>query len=142
RDRHEDVRRAVVVMGTVGSSAPEQVRGQETDGRADVFALGVILYEMLSGRTPFSGESAVEIMNAILKEDPPELTESNRNIPPVLASIVRRCLEKKTEQRFQSASDLAFALETSSSTVSVRGLRPPLQIRPMSKRGLTWLTLI
>ena len=99
------------VLGTVGYMAPEQVRGQEADHRADIFAFGVILYEMLSGRRPFSGESAIEVMNAILKEEPPELSETNAKISPQLEKIVRRCLEKKPDRRFQSASDLGFALE-------------------------------
>ena len=116
--------KAGIVMGTVGYMAPEQIRGQKTDGRADVFALGLILYEMLSGRAPFSGESAVELMNAILMKEPVALTEANGNIPPVLASIVQRCLEKNAEQRFQSASDLAFAIETLSSTFSAPAIAP------------------
>jgi Tol biopolymer transport system component len=100
-----------VILGTVGYMAPEQVRGQETDGCSDIFALGVILYEMLAGRRPFLGESPVEIMNAILKEEPPDLTEASSDIPHLLEKIVRRCLEKKPEHRFQSASDLGFALD-------------------------------
>jgi Tol biopolymer transport system component len=101
-----------VVMGTIGYMSPEQVRGQKVDHRSDIFAVGVILYEMLSGQRAFTGDSAVEIMNAILKEEPPELAESNAKISPALDRIVRRCLEKKPEQRFQSASDLGFALST------------------------------
>jgi len=92
--------------------SPEQVRGQEADHRADIFSFGVILYEMLSGHRAFSGESAIEVMNAILKEEPPELGESNAKISPALDKIVRRCLEKKPEHRFQTASDLGFALGT------------------------------
>jgi Tol biopolymer transport system component len=99
------------VMGTVEYMSPEQVRGQEADHRADIFAFGVILYEMLSGRRPFTGESAVEVMNAILKEEPAELSETQQKISPALDKFVRRCLEKKPEHRFQSASDLSFALE-------------------------------
>ena len=102
---------AGTVMGTVGYMAPEQVRGQEADHRADIFAFGVILYEMLGGRRTFGGESAIEVMNAILKEEPPELSETNAKISPALDRIVRRCLEKRPERRFQSASDLGFALE-------------------------------
>ncbi len=98
------------VLGTVGYMSPEQVRGQEADHRADIFSFGMILYEMLSGKRAFTGESQVEVMNAILKEDPPELTSTK--ISPALDRIVRRCLEKKPEQRFQTASDLGFALST------------------------------
>ena len=99
------------VLGTVGYMAPEQVRGQEADHCADIFAFGVILYEMLSGRRPFGGSSSVEVMNAILKEEPPELSETNAKISPTLEKIVRRCLEKHPERRFHSAHDLGFALE-------------------------------
>jgi eukaryotic-like serine/threonine-protein kinase len=101
-----------VVMGTIGYMSPEQVRGQKVDHRSDIFAVGVILYEMLSGQRAFTGDSAVEVMNAILKEEPPELAETNAKISPALDRIVRRCLEKKPEHRFQSASDLGFALST------------------------------
>src|SRR5262249_17309750 len=99
------------VLGTVGYMAPEQVRGQEADHRADIFSFGVILYEMLSGRRTFTGDSAIEVMNAILKEDPPELTATNTRAPQGLERLIRRCLEKKPEQRFHSAHDLGYALE-------------------------------
>src|SRR5262245_17812490 len=100
-----------VVMGTVGYMSPEQVRGQEVDHRADIFALGVILYEMLSGHRPFTGDSAADVMSAMLKEEPPALSESGVKIAPSLEKVVRRCLEKKPEHRFHSAHDLGFALE-------------------------------
>jgi len=99
------------VLGTVGYMSPEQVRGQEADHRADIFSFGVILYEMLSGRRAFGGDSAVEVMNAVLNEEPPEICETNAKISSALEKIVRRCLEKKPGRRFQSASDLGFALE-------------------------------
>jgi len=99
------------VMGTVGYMSPEQVRGQEADTRADIFSFGMILYEMLSGKRAFNGASVADVMSAILKEDPPELGETNAKISPALEKIVRRCLEKKPERRFQTASDLGFALE-------------------------------
>jgi eukaryotic-like serine/threonine-protein kinase len=101
-----------VVLGTVGYMSPEQVRGQAADYRSDIFSFGVILYEMLSGRRAFTGESAVEVMNAILKEEPQDLAETNARISPALERIVRRCLEKKPERRFQSTSDLCFAIES------------------------------
>jgi eukaryotic-like serine/threonine-protein kinase len=99
------------VMGTVGYMSPEQVRAQTIDHRSDIFAFGLILYEMLAGKRAFEGTSAVELMNAILKEEPRELSETNPKISLPLEKIVRRCLEKKPERRFQTASDLAFALE-------------------------------
>jgi serine/threonine protein kinase len=108
---HKRITDPGTVMGTVGYMSPEQVRGQEVDHRTDIFSFGVILYEMLSGRRAFGGESAIEVMNAILKEEPPELVETNAKISPALNKIVRRCLEKKPERRFQTTSDLGFALE-------------------------------
>lgn len=131
-----------VVMGTVGYMSPEQVRGVMADYRADIFAFGVILYEMLAGRRAFQGDSSVETMNAILKNDPPELSETNNQISPALASVVRRCLEKNPADRFQSTNDLAFALEaltgfsSSSTTVPHRAL--PMMGR-WTKRELAWM---
>ena len=105
-----------VVMGTVGYMSPEQVRGQPADHRSDIFSFGAILYEMLSGRRAFRGDSAVETMSAILKEDPPDLSETNKPLPPGLERLVRHCLEKSPAQRFQSARDLAYDLETISTS--------------------------
>ena len=99
------------VMGTAGYMSPEQVRGKAADHRADIFAFGSILYEMLSGKRAFHGESPAETMSAILKEEPQELAETGRNIPLPLERIVRHCLEKNPGRRFQSAGDVAFALE-------------------------------
>ena len=102
---------AGTVMGTVGYMSPEQVRGQPVDQRSDIFSFGAVLYEALSGRRAFYSDSAVESLNAILKEEPPDLNEANTKINPQLEKIVRRCLEKKPERRFHSAHDLSFALE-------------------------------
>ncbi|CAN5535409.1 hypothetical protein BH10ACI2_BH10ACI2_10300 [soil metagenome] len=110
-----------VVMGTVGYMSPEQVRGQKTDHRSDIFSFGLILYEMITGRRAFQEESMAETMSAIVKEEPPEMTESNPNISPSLERIVRRCLEKKPERRFQSTADLGFALESSGATTTLSG---------------------
>jgi hypothetical protein len=101
-----------VVLGTVGYMSPEQVRGWPADARSDIFALGAILYEMLSGRRAFQGASPADTTSAILKEDPPALSEASRDIPPGLEGVVRHCLEKNPEERFQSARDLAFGLDT------------------------------
>ena len=100
-----------VVLGTLGYMSPEQVRGKPADARSDIFSFGAILYEMLSGKRAFHGDSAADTMSAILKEDPPDLSVTNQNISPGLERIVRHCLEKNPEQRFHSAHDLAFDLE-------------------------------
>jgi hypothetical protein len=101
-----------VVLGTAAYMAPEQVRSQPTDQRTDIFALGVVVYEMLSGRRPFVEPSAIETMTAIATKDPPELGTLGAAPPAALVRIVRRCLEKRPDDRFQSARDLAFALES------------------------------
>src|SRR5271166_483819 len=100
-----------VVLGTVGYMSPEQVRGDKADSHADIFAFGAILYEMLSGKRAFRKPTSAETMTAILHEDPPGISQIVPGTPPALLRIVNRCLEKSPEQRFQSASDLAFALE-------------------------------
>ena len=102
---------AGVVMGTAGYMSPEQVRGMAVDARSDIFSFGAILYEMISGKRAFHRETAADTMSAILKEDPADLSETNRNVSPALERIVQHCLEKNPEQRFHSASDIAFDLE-------------------------------
>jgi eukaryotic-like serine/threonine-protein kinase len=108
---HTEGTEAGVVMGTVGYMSPEQVRGQTVDHRADIFAFGAILYEMLAGKRAFQKPTSPETMTAILNEDPPGISEVTPNLPPSLQRVVHRCLEKNPEQRFQSASDLAFGLD-------------------------------
>ncbi len=101
-----------LIMGTAGYMSPEQVRGQAAAPRSDIFALGAILYEMVSGKRAFHGETTADTMSAILKEEVPELSETARNVPAGLERIVRHCLEKSPAQRFHSAGDLAFDLES------------------------------
>lgn len=124
-----------MVIGTVVYMSPEQVSCQTVDYRSDIFAFGAILYEMLSGRRPFAGDTQIEIMHAILKADPPELSQINGKIPPSLERIVRRCLEKDPDHRFQSTSDLAFALESLSFT-SGTAVAPLRQKKPIQ---LAWI---
>jgi serine/threonine protein kinase len=126
------------VMGTVGYTSPEQVRGLPLDHRSDIFSFGAVLYEMASGNRAFRGDSSVETMNAILKDEVPELSESSAHVSPGLDRIIRRCLEKKPERRFQSASDLAFALDALSagSGISQPAASTPLSIK---KPGLAWI---
>jgi len=99
------------VVGTVGYMSPEQVRGKHVDHRSDIFSLGAVLYEMLSGQRAFHKDSAVETLNAILKEEPTDLLTTTRTVAPALERVVWHCLEKSPERRFQSATDVAFALE-------------------------------
>ncbi len=103
-----------LALGTVGYMSPEQVRGQAVDHRTDVFALGCVLYEMLSGRRAFVGDSAADVLSAILTKDPPALSVATGEITPALDGVVRRCLEKRVEDRFSSAHDVALALELTS----------------------------
>jgi len=103
---------AGVVMGTASYMAPEQVRGEPVDPRTDMFAFGAALFEMLSGKRAFQRDTAAETMTSILRDDLPEITDLQPSIPPALDRIVRRCLEKSPDHRFQSAKDLAFALES------------------------------
>ena len=104
--------------------SPEQVRGAAVDCRTDIFSFGAVLYEMLTGVRAFSRDTTAETMTAILHDDPPENPPDGRALPPALDRIVHHCLEKAPEQRFQSARDLAFDLE---SITSHDGFRRPLR---------------
>ena len=120
------------VLGTVGYMSPEQVRGETVDQRSDIFSLGCVLYEMVSGQRAFTGDSAVETMNAILKEEPSDVSTSGVELPPELAGTIRRCLEKRPQARFQSASDLAYNLRTISSASVPPATR---EMSPQAGRG-------
>jgi eukaryotic-like serine/threonine-protein kinase len=117
---------AGTVMGTVGYMSPEQLRGKPVDARSDIFSLGAVVYEMLSGRKAFYKDSSADTISAVLREDPPDLSESNSHVDTGLERVVRRCLEKNREERFHSASDLAFAIE------ALSGLRSSGQTRAMT----------
>jgi eukaryotic-like serine/threonine-protein kinase len=121
------------IMGTVSYMPPEQVRGQEADHRADIFAFGLILYEMLSGRRAFQRDSQVEVMYAILHDEPPDLNETGRKFSAALVRIVQRCLEKQPVQRFQNAADLGFALEALSTPSD-----PQLDLGTVSRPSTKW----
>ena len=124
-----------VVMGTVGYMSPEQVRSLPVDARSDIFSFGCILHELATGNRAFQGKSAVDVMSAILNSEPAELSAANAALPPALETITRRCLEKRPEQRFQSASDLAFALR---SMAGVTGSQPS-QPGPIVPPRRQWL---
>ena len=129
---------AGVVMGTAGYMSPEQVRGEEADPRSDIFSFGAVLYETLSGQRAFAGQSAADVASAILKEDPPDRLTKERNIPVALDRVVRHCLEKSPEDRFQSSCDLAFHLD---STSAVSDSTTTAELRPKNgtRRPLHWL---
>ena len=120
-----------VVLGTLGYMSPEQVRGRPADARSDIFSFGAILYEMLSGRRAFHGDSAADTMSAILREDPPDLSVTGQNVSSGLERIVRHCLEKNPERRFQAARDLAFSLDA---LTGVSGPRPMEAAAPSRRR--------
>ncbi len=109
-----------VVLGTMGYMAPEQVRGKPADRRSDLFSFGTILYEMLSGQRAFRGDTAADTITAILTKEPPDLSQTNQDIHPGLERIVRHCLEKNPEERFESARDVAFDLESLSGVSAPR----------------------
>jgi hypothetical protein len=113
------------VSGTVGYMAPEQVRGHAADPRSDIFAFGLVLYEMLTGKRAFRKATSAETLSAILNEEPPPLAQSVQDLPPALQRILSRCLEKKPERRFQHASDLGFALEALSDASGTAIAAPP-----------------
>ncbi|MFZ1615317.1 MAG: protein kinase [Holophaga sp.] len=129
-----------MVVGTVGYMSPEQVRGEKLDGRSDLFCLGVILWEMLTGKHPFRGDSSIETLHAIMKEEPPEVDPSLK-WPPLLERVLHSCLAKEPSGRFHSAHDLAFALEatTGSDTGSLAGLKVNLSRPRRMGRALPWV---
>jgi Tol biopolymer transport system component len=133
-----------MVLGTAGYMAPEQVRGLAADHRADIFAFGAVLYEMMSGQRAFTGETPMDVMMAVARADPPPLGVARPDAPPALTRLVERCLEKSPAARFQSTRDLAFALETPLSTSSgTAAASVPREVGPSrgaSRRGaLAWM---
>lgn len=131
------------VMGTVGYMAPEQVRGAALDHRADLFALGALIYEMIAGQRAFQRDTAAETMTAILREDPPDLSSSRAHLSPAIDRIVRHCLEKNPIERFQTARDVAFALDSLSGSGSGSGAAVAVAPAARSNRERwTWAAVV
>ena len=129
--------RAGSIMGTVGYMSPEQVKGEQVDQRSDIFSFGAVFYEMLSGKRAFRGDSPIEIMSAILTKEPPEPAESQRTFAPPFERIVRHCLEKRPEDRFQSTRDLVFDLESLAATSTVSGSTITTNAATSSRRTIS-----
>jgi eukaryotic-like serine/threonine-protein kinase len=126
------------IMGTVGYMSPEQIRGGSGDHRSDIFAFGAILYEMMAGRPAFQAESPIETLNAILKDEPPDFSDLGLRVPGALERIVRHCMEKSANERFQSARDLAFDLgAVSGLTSQIMSARQWPRVDP--QRLATWI---
>jgi eukaryotic-like serine/threonine-protein kinase len=141
------VTKSGAVVGTVAYMSPEQLRGKAVDRRSDIFSMGAILYEMLAGRRAFRGETEVDTITAVLLENPPEINLEQARVPVSFRQIVRHCLEKEPENRFQSARDLGFALETLSDVSGGRATRvgaPQLQAKivPWAVAGVLLVALL
>jgi serine/threonine protein kinase/Tfp pilus assembly protein PilF len=139
-----------IVMGTMGYMSPEQVRGQRVDHRSDLFALGALFYEMLSGKRAFQGNTPADTLTAILMHDPPSLIGTSPNITAPLERIIRRCLEKDPNERFQSAKEVGFALKALSDVPAsvtadsekATGVRVPQQMTAKATLGLAGLAVV
>jgi TolB-like protein/Tfp pilus assembly protein PilF len=130
------------VMGTMGYMSPEQLRGLPVDQRSDIFSFGAVLYELLSGRKAFKRDTASDTIAAVLKEDPPELTQSGRNVSPALDHVVRHCLEKDRENRFQTAKDVAFALSEASGATATATVTSGVQaVAAPARSGKRWIPI-
>ena len=122
-----------MVVGTVGYMSPEQLRAEPIDARSDVFSLGAVLYEMFSGERAFQGKTAADTMSAILKEDPPDFPEAAHAAAPAIERIVRRCLEKNVDERFQAVRDVTFALEALS---NASGIKSAIELNAPPRAGI------
>ena len=124
------------VLGTVGYMSPEQVRGETADHRSDLFSLGAVLFEMATGERAFRRDTNAETMTAILRDDPPELLQQRTDLPAAFDRVIRHCLEKRPAERFQSARDVAFALETLSGSSAAIPATP--RLRPARRTTAMW----
>jgi len=130
------------VLGTVPYMAPEQLKGTGPDPRSDIFSLGIVLYQMISGRRPFKGATSAEVISSILRDSPPPVTDLKMDLPPHLGRIVKRCLEKDASRRYQSSADLRNELEELKREIETGQMfetkaRPAVLPEPRSPRSRT-----
>jgi serine/threonine protein kinase len=130
---------AIALAGTAGYMAPEQVRGEPADGRADIFALGVMLHEMIAGRRPFHADSTLATLEAVLTRQPPDLSHLNPAIPPAVSHVVRRCLEKSPDDRFATIVDVVAALDA---IVESRSRPPPPSLGALLRRPRVMVPIV
>ncbi len=129
------------MVGTVAYMSPEQLRGKSVDHRSDIFSFGAILYEMMSGTRAFCGETEVDTMTAVLREEPANTKLETAEVAPGYQDIIQHCLEKNPENRFQSAKDLAFALQTLSASSPTR-IAPAVKTKTTANRALPWVLVV
>lgn len=132
---------AGAILGTVGYMSPEQARGERAGTSSDLFSLGCVLYEMVTGRAPFARPTAVQTLNAILESDPPSVVESGKDAPPELERLISRCLEKDPARRVESARDLGFALRDLEARAAPARARPRRSILAYAAAALGVLAL-
>ena len=131
-----------IVMGTLPYMSPEQIRGEKLDERTDIFSFGCVLYEMITGQRPFSGNTTPDLISSILNETPPSLSDRNKNVPPELDRLIQHCLNKNRHQRLQSAHDLALDLKALLHDSEVSASIATRQIKQTpAKRMALWLSL-
>ena len=123
-----------VVIGTVWYMSPEQALGKDVDHRSDIFSLGVVIYEMLTGRLPFEGETSTAVVDRIVHQEPPALARFNYNVPAELERITRKCIEKDRERRYQSTRDLVTDLRNLQRDAE-SGALSTSQIQRQTRRG-------
>ena len=137
----EPITRAGAILGTLYYMAPEQVEGKETDERSDIFSFGVVFYEMITGQRPFTGDTQAAVLASVLKEPPPPMSQWQPAVPRQLERVVRKCLEKKPDDRWQSARDLKPMLEMidlDAPQVGTGSSSVPIPIQTPSPRSWMW----
>jgi serine/threonine protein kinase len=139
---HKPLTQEGTILGTFQYMAPEQLEGEEADARTDIFALGAVLYEMTTGRRAFEGKTRTSLIAAIVQSDPPPISRVQPLTPPIFEHVIRKCLCKDREDRWQSAHDVAEELKWISEAGSQAGVPAPLTLRRKSRERLAWTAVV